>query len=100
MTVIEEVQAEMQRAVAKFPTWPTDPLHAVGVLNEEVGELNRAVLQAVYEPEPDSLRAVREEAIQSAAMALRFLESLFNDQYSFMAGQQHKQANTQGSRRA
>jgi len=83
----------MQCEVAKFPTWPTDPQHAVGVLNEEVGELNQAVLQAVYEPKADSLLRVREGALLPTAMALRFLESLASNQYSFLACQQHKQAN-------
>lgn len=36
MTVIEEIQAELGRATAKFPTWPTDPLHALAVLGDNV----------------------------------------------------------------
>ena len=30
--VISEVLEEVERATSKFPTWPTDPLHAAGVL--------------------------------------------------------------------
>lgn len=84
-----EVWDEMERAMRKFPTWPTDPLHAVAVLNEECGELNKAVLQAVYEPHKSTAADVREEAIQTAAMAIRFLISL--DTYSYVPGAQHKQ---------
>ncbi len=39
MEIIEAVKAELTRATAKFPTWPTDPLHALAVLGEEFGEL-------------------------------------------------------------
>lgn len=90
-----EVFAELARAIAKFPTWPTDPLHAVGVLNEEVGELNKAILQAVYEPHKSGPNEVREEAIQAAAMALRFVESL--SLYRYARGAQHHQRRLAGT---
>lgn len=84
-----EVFDEIERAVAKFPTWPTDPLHALAVLGEEFGELTKATLQAVYEPHKSSMADVRAEAIQTAAMALRFLESL--DRYELITADQHVQ---------
>ncbi|MDE2596309.1 MAG: hypothetical protein KGL44_05445 [Sphingomonadales bacterium] len=80
---------EVDRAVAKFPLWPTDPLHANGVLGEEFGELSKAVLQAVYEPHKSGKAQVRMEAIQTAAMALRFIASL--DRYKYLPGEQHAQ---------
>jgi NTP pyrophosphatase (non-canonical NTP hydrolase) len=88
-TAEAEIAAEMSRAVAKFPTWPTDPLHALAVLGEEFGELTQAVLQQAYEPHKQAPDAVRKEAIQTAAMALRFVKSL--DVYQFERCQQHKQ---------
>jgi hypothetical protein len=84
-----EAVGEVMRATQKFPTWPTDPIHALAVLQEEVGELTKEVVQLTYEPHKSSLEAVRVEAIQTAAMALRFLVSL--DRYTFLAGQQHSQ---------
>lgn len=42
---VADVLAELERATRKFPTWPTDPLHAVVVLGEEFGELTKAVLE-------------------------------------------------------
>lgn len=87
---VNEVLAEVYRATDKFPTWPTDPLHAVAVLGEEYGELNKAVLQAVYEPHKSSPADVREEAIQCAAMAVRFLMSL--QMYRYEECEQHLQA--------
>jgi NTP pyrophosphatase (non-canonical NTP hydrolase) len=84
---IEQAQAEVARATAKFPTWPTDPLHALAVLGEEYGELTKAVLQHTYEPHKSTLEDVRQEAIQTAAMALRFLSSL--DKYEYRQCPQH-----------
>jgi Lar family restriction alleviation protein len=87
--VMQSVIAEITRAVTKFPTWPTDPLHAVAVLGEEYGELQKAVLQHVYEPHKSTAADVREEAIQTAAMAIRFARSL--DRYDYARCEQHSQ---------
>lgn len=89
-STIVEVLAEIERATAKFPTWPTDPLHAIGVLGEEFGELTKAVMQATYEPHKNGPGAVHDEAVQTAAMALRFLASL--DCYEYASCPQHQQA--------
>jgi len=86
---VAEAVGEVVRATQKFPTWPTDPLHALAVLQEEVGELTKEVVQLTYEPHKSSIAAVRVEAIQTAAMALRFLMSI--DRYEFLAGQHHSQ---------
>ncbi|MBK8191631.1 MAG: hypothetical protein IPK79_14450 [Vampirovibrionales bacterium] len=75
MQLIEEVKAELERAINKFPTWPTDPLHALAVLGEEYGELNKAMLQLVYEPHKTTAEDVRMEAIQTAAMSIRLAMS-------------------------
>jgi hypothetical protein len=84
------VMEEVERATLKFPTWPTDPLHAVAILGEEFGELTKAVLQTVYEPHKVRDGELRTEAIQTAAMALRFLASL--DRYEFGPCAQHVQS--------
>ena len=81
---------EWEKAVAKFPTWPTDPHHALSVLGEEYGELTKAVLQFTYEPHKGVTMAdIRQEAVQTAATALRWIESL--DSYEFKRGDQHHQ---------
>lgn len=87
--VLNCVWTELSLALAKFPTWPTDPLHALAVLGEEFGELTKDVLQMTYEPGKTSAESVRKEAIQTAAMALRFVASL--DAYIYKAGEQHRQ---------
>lgn len=89
LTSDQEIYDELERAVAKFPTWPTDPLHALAVLGEEFGELNKAMLQYVYEPHKTSRVEIRKEAIQTAAMALRLVRSLHL--YDYAPSQQHKQ---------
>lgn len=89
--IIQQVEAELARATAKFPTWPTDPFHALAVLGEEYGELQKAVLQFTYEPTKGVTRAdIRAEAIQTAAMALRWAMSL--PEYEYAPGEQHAQA--------
>lgn len=90
--VMRAILDEHERAIAKFPTWPTDPLHALAVLGEEYGELNKAMLQLTYEPGKATTADVREEAIQTAAMALRLAMSL--DRYEYKRGPQHSQERT------
>ena len=87
--VVAEILDEVERAMRKFPSWPTDPLHALAVLGEEFGELTKDVLQLTYEPHKSCRENVRVEAIQTAAMALRFAASL--DVYEYERGNQHAQ---------
>ena len=89
--VLKDVSEELSRATAKFPTWPTDPFHALAVLGEEFGELTKAVLQHTYEPNKNVTQVdIRIEAIQTAAMALRWAMSL--PAYEYKEGPQHVQA--------
>lgn len=90
-SVLAQIEAEIARATAKFPTWPTDPLHAFAVVGEEYGECQKEVLQLTYEPHKSSKEAVQKEAVQLAAMAVRFLMSL--DRYGYAPLAQHSQQN-------
>jgi len=87
--VYKEIIAEVECATKKFPSWPNDPLHALAVLGEEYGELNKAMLQLTYEPHKTNLDEVRIEAIQTAAMAIRLAMSL--NHYEYKRCQQHSQ---------
>lgn len=82
--VISEIVKELNQAEQKHPLWPTDPLHALAVVQEEVGELNKEILQFTYEAEAhkSSRIAIKAEAVQAAAMALRFLLGLPNYRYA------------------
>ena len=86
---VDVVLDEVRRAKCKFPTWPTDPLHALAVPGEEFGELTKDMLQLTYEPHKTSRENVRTEAIQTAAMALRLVMSI--DRYMYQPGEQHSQ---------
>jgi NTP pyrophosphatase (non-canonical NTP hydrolase) len=65
---------ELERAESKFPVFPADPIHAAAILQEEAGELIRAALQFTYEG--GSFDAMKNEAVQVGAMALRFLVNI------------------------
>lgn len=67
--VSDAIFDELRRAEAKFPGWPDDLIHGVGILVEEVGETMQAALQHVYEG--GSIERVKEESTQAAAMAMR-----------------------------
>ncbi len=69
---VGQIDAELDRARAKFPAWPYDPIHQAAIVAEEAGELVRACLRMVYEG--GSAGKVRTEALHVAATAARFLE--------------------------
>lgn len=86
---LDEILREVDRATAKFPTWPDDVLHAIAILGEEFGELTKEAMQLTYEPHKTSPEELATEAIQTAAMALRFAMSL--GRYRFVPSTQHGQ---------
>ena len=65
-------------AEKKFPAFPIDPIHAAAIVEEEVGELMQATLQATYEDKTDLNKQSKTEAIHTGAMAIRFLVNLDN----------------------
>lgn len=72
---------ELERAERKFPMFPTDPIHAAAVVAEEAGELVQASIDATYNTRPDDAELfdnMMVEAIQTGAMALRFLINFGN----------------------
>ncbi len=89
---IELICIELQEAVSKFPTWPTRAIDAGNVVSEEAGELAKACLQATYEKHKESPEGVQMEAVQTGAMAVRFLMSM--GKYDYTPGPQHEQETT------
>ncbi|MDR4895257.1 hypothetical protein RF656_00635 [Yersinia kristensenii] len=69
--ILTEIIDEAVRASEIHPKWPTDALHAVSILTEESGELMKAAIE--YHYNNGDIEAVREEAVQTGAMALRVL---------------------------
>ena len=87
--ILTDIRAEVARAKVKFTRWPSDPIHAAAIIAEECGEIQKAVLEAVYEPHKGSRKNIRKEAIQAAAMCVRFIESL--DVYEWYLSKMHIQ---------
>ncbi len=73
LQIMAEISNELERAEKKFPYWPKDSIHASAIINEEAGELIRAALQ--YHYESGEISELKKEAIQCAAMCVRFLKN-------------------------
>ncbi|MGT3192393.1 hypothetical protein [Yersinia enterocolitica] len=73
-SILSEIAGEAMRASGIHPKWPTDALHAVSILTEESGELMKAAIE--YHYNNGDIEAVREEAVQTGAMALRVLMNI------------------------
>jgi NTP pyrophosphatase (non-canonical NTP hydrolase) len=70
----DEVQQELERAEKKHPNFPVDMFRQLAIMNEEAGEVTKAVLH--YHYEGGTLYDIREELIQTAAMCMRMIASL------------------------
>ncbi|EOI7793727.1 TPA: hypothetical protein ACGIZ8_002846 [Yersinia enterocolitica] len=77
-----EIIDEAIRASSIHPDWPTDALHAVSILSEKSGDLTDAAVN--YHYHDGDLEAVRHEATQVGALALRVLLSI--DKYKRPSG--------------
>ena len=96
-SLIQDINSEVARAIDKFPKWPSDPIHAATIIAEECGELQKAILEAVYEPNKEIVVShIRDEAVQTAAMCMRFIDSLDNHKYQWFPSNQHHQNNKWG----
>lgn len=78
--ILADILNELKRAKREHPNWPDHPAAQAGIVCEESGELMKACLQWKYEKDPVNkeiqIKNMRDEAIQTAAMAIRFLENL------------------------
>jgi hypothetical protein len=72
--IIEDIFNELKRAESIHPGWPTDLIHGAVIVGEESGELLQAAFDVYYGN--GNLDYVYEEAVQTAAMAIRFLFNL------------------------
>ena len=74
--ILNAFVSEYHAAILQYPDWPTDPVHAASILAEEAGEAlkeaNNYRWQHKRSPE-ESFERMRREAIQTGAMAIRFL---------------------------
>lgn len=72
--LIMEILMEVERAQKEHPKWPECPIKQIAIVTEESGELTRAGNQ--LDEGKGTFKEIREEAIQTAAMAIRFLMQL------------------------
>lgn len=73
--IMKEIRFELNRAIEKHPNYPTNRFEQVCILQEEVGEVTKSVLQLEQEAK-GSLQDIKAELIQSAAMCIRMLMNL------------------------
>lgn len=77
---VGDILQELKRAEAKFPRWPTDVVHGAAIVVEEAGESLKAANELFWESErivgEIAMASLREELIQTAAMACRMINYL------------------------
>lgn len=74
--IILFIEKELSRAKTIWPKWPEDPIQAAAVIAEESGEIVKSALDFTYSG--GLLSDMEAEAIQTAAMCVRFLENMEN----------------------
>lgn len=80
--ILDDILKELKKAKKAYPNWPDHVAAQAGIVVEEAGELMQAALQLKYEKGKGGLsvteqrKHMRDEAVQTAAMCIRFLENL------------------------
>ena len=74
--VFDLARAELARARAKYPAWPSDLVHAAAIASEESGEVVRSVNSYHWQQGDETLADIRAEAVQAIAMWCRFLTEM------------------------
>ena len=69
-----EILKELERAETIHPFYPIDPFKQLAIMQEEAGEVTKAILD--WQDGKDTVKHVREELIQTAAMCMRMLKNL------------------------
>lgn len=70
--IAKEIKYELLRAIEKHPNYPKNKYEQLAILQEEVGEVTKAVLQLQQEGK-GNIDDIKAELIQSAAMCIRML---------------------------
>lgn len=72
--VFEDIELELKRATEKHPNYPEDMFKQLAIMQEEAGEVTKAVLE--YSFGKCSINEIRKELIETAAMCVRMLNNL------------------------
>ena len=76
-SIYQLIQDELERAIAIHPDYPSDIFKQLAIMQEEAGEVTKAVLD--YSDSKDSLEHIKEELIQTAAMCVRMILNIEKD---------------------
>jgi len=68
------IDRELKRAEFKHPDFPEDMFRQLAIMQEEAGEVTKAVLH--YHYEGGTFEHIQEELVQTAAMCMRMLQNL------------------------
>lgn len=74
------IDAELKRAKKKHPNYPTNMYEQLAIMQEEAGEVTKAVLH--YHHEGGSLQDIKKELIQTASSCMRMLQALDNGNFN------------------
>lgn len=82
--ILEEIRTERERQDKKWGEQNHHPMEWLAILGEEVGEANKAALEAHFSgyERTGNLSDYREELIQVAAVAIAMVESLDRDKWN------------------
>ena len=70
--IFSAIMSEFNRAERIHPSYPANMFEQLAIMQEEAGEVTKAVLH--YHYEQGSIDKVEKELIQTAAMCIRMLE--------------------------
>jgi NTP pyrophosphatase (non-canonical NTP hydrolase) len=70
----EEIDCELIRAKELHPDYPKSMFKQLAIMQEEAGEVTKAVLD--YHYKNGGLSNIKEELIQTAAMCMRMLQEI------------------------
>ena len=86
--VLHQIGREVIAASRKFPDFPPNSKSAwkaQTIIAEEAGEIAKEMLHFTDEPHKGAtLEGIRQEAIQTAAMCVRFVQALDNNELVFI----------------
>lgn len=71
--IYHRIIAELEKAEYKHPDYPVNLFEQLAIINEEVGEINKAALHLKHEN--GSPTYLMEEVLQTAAMCVRWLKN-------------------------
>lgn len=70
--LLTEVKTELSKAMTAYPWWPKTIVAQAAIAAEESGEVVKAANNYYWDHDIDTLDDIEQEAIQAAAMFVRF----------------------------